>query len=621
MLTESNLQEAISTADFKDLLQRIKRAESFTERWHNNIRRWRKLYNLDHYMRSGKTNEVMYSDPTYTNTVDLSVGIMLGNDLRWHAYGFSPSKAEQESTGKMEKLIAGTIEVNSEREEEHILYELFMNFNRDGGGVIYSVYDQAIVDETKEEVQLEDGTSAWKIGEVPIRMKIIDPMQVIMLPGGPKKWLLIGRREERSILDVETAYGVKIEKYAHMSQEEKGSIKGVFYDIWDYAWVTSNETLDMVDETQTLPDVPQRKLVIRNTRIFEGKPIYGPRAMGGYTELPYTVQFFKPVGKESADWHNIMTPLESSVQMLERSFNRRAKQIDIYTAMPLVAKTQPGRKVVIDPGLYNSVTISPDESIEFPRWPGNAPDVQEHMDMLRSRIQQSGFSDVMFGSGNSQIAGYALSQLGDQNRIRLQQPIQHLELLLTTWAKKTIKLLNEFAPDTILCVYGHRKGVDYMDYVDMEELKGFSIRAEIRPNFPNEEMRRVAMSTQVKGTVSDYTRREKYLGIEQPEDEEKRILIENAQRHPVAMQYALMAVLKEQADAGDEIAAMTLQSLMNQGMPGQAGRPEEPNNPEQLTGTASPTGQEPVPSETPPGQSAIEQQQTMANQTPTMTGG
>lgn len=624
-LTDDLLNQAIQGNDFKDLLNRVKRAETFVSSWHTNIKRWRRLYNMNHYNRPGTTNEILYSDPTYTNTVDLSVGIMLGNDLRWHAFGFSPSAAEQKATGQMEKLIAGIMEVNNEREEALLIYELFLNFNRDGGGAIYSVYDGALANELRETVDVPDGTQGtkqvFKFMEVPIRTKIIDPLNIVCLPGGPKKWLLIGREEERSMLDIETTYGVKIDRFQHLSQEEKASYMAVFKDIWDFVWVVQGQATDAPDAAETLPEVPQRKLVVRNTRLYMNLPIFGPQIMEGYDDLPYSIQFFKPVGKESTEWHSILTPLESSVVMLERSFNRRAKQIDVYTAMPLIVKSQPGRPVVIDPGLYNSVSITPDESIEFPQWPGNAPDVQEHMDMLRSRIQQSGFSDVMFGSGNNAVAGYALSQLGDQNRIRLEQPINHLELLLTTWAKKTMKLLHKFAPGTIMCVYGHQKGADYMDYVEMDKLIGYSIRAEIRPNFPNEEMRRVAMSTQVKGTISDYTRMERYLGIEQPEDEQERKLIEAAENHPITMQYALMAQLDKMAKDGDQIAAMALQSLQQNGLPGQPGRPDQGNKPEQLQGVASPTGQEPVPGQTPPGTTPAEQQASLATATPNTVGG
>lgn len=619
-LTEDGSVLVTNSQDWKDLLARIERADAYTKAWHDNIQRWRKLYNMEHYRKPGRINEILYNDPTYTNTVDLAVGIMLGNDLRWHAFGMRPSKQEQMQTGWIEKLIDGTLTINGEREEVHITYRLFLDFCRDGGGCFYSIFDPMIAEECRYTSPDEQGMARHCFSEVPVRTKVIDPLTLLLLPGGPKKWLLMGRKESRSVLDVETVYGVKFEKWAHMSQQEKSQIKGVFYDIWDYVWITEQAPQDNPD-TQTTPAPAQRKMVLRNTIIFENIPVVGPRRMDGYKDMPYTVQFFKPVGDDSGEWASILTPLESSVAMLERSFNRRAKQIDIYTALPLIAKTQPGRKVIIDPGLYNSIQLAPDESIEFPRWPGNAPDVQMHQDFLRARIQQSGFSDVMFGSGNSQVAGYALSQLGDQNRIRLEQPIQHLELLLTMWAKKTLSLLQTYATGSLISVFGQQKGKSYMDNIDLNALKGYSIKAEIRPNFPNEEMRKVAMSTQAKGTLSEYTRMERYFGIEQPEDEQQRKLIEAAQNHPIAQMYALISVLQEEADSGDKAAAMTLQAIQQQGIPGQPGRPTEPNNAAPPTGLASQTGMEPTGGENPSEPNPMQQQQDMGNQAPDMGGG
>lgn len=585
--------------ELKDVIARVQRARTYVEDWHKNIVRWRKLYDMQHYDKPGKPGEVRYSDPTYTNTVDLAVGIMLGNDLRWHAYGFSPSAEEQARTGKMEKLVAGMLEINNERDEMHHMYRLFLNFDRDGGGVIYSVFDPEIAERVKTTKEVPSGEDEsgvevkYKFSEVPIRMQTIDPLKVFCLPGGPKRWLMIGREEQRTVLDIETTYGVTLPKYSHLSQDDKAQTKGNMIDAWDFVWVG-------------------KEAKVRRTVLFDLMPVKGPDIMPGYEDLPYTLQFFKPTGDSSETWQSILSPLETSVALLERSFNRRAHQIDVFTALPLITKSQPGRPVQVDPGLYNHISIAPDESVEFASWPGNAPDVQQHLDFLRSRVQQSGFSDVMFGSGQNQVAGYALSQLGDQNRIRLEQPIKHMELLLTIWAKKAMRLLKTFASDTLICVYGRLKGEDYVEDVDINELSGYSIRAEIRPNFPNEESRKVAMSTQVKGMLSDYTNMERFLGVEQPEDEQKRKIIEATTNHPVALQYAIMAELKARADEGDEIAAMTLQQIQSGGMPGEPGRPKEPNNPEQPMGLQSPTG-------LPPGQSAIEQQDNMANEAPQMT--
>jgi hypothetical protein len=115
----------INSPDFMDVIQRVNRAKMHVQGWQDNIARWRRLYNMDHYDTKAKAGEVQYSDPTYTNTVDLSVGIMLANKLRWHAYGFKPSHKEQKETSQIEKLLDGTWAINDEREEANQLYQLY----------------------------------------------------------------------------------------------------------------------------------------------------------------------------------------------------------------------------------------------------------------------------------------------------------------------------------------------------------------------------------------------------------------------------------------------------------------------------------------------------------------
>lgn len=605
------------TQEFVDVIQRAKRAKSFVEGWRSNVDRWRSLYDQKHYSIKPKRGEVQYVDPTYTNTVDLAVGIMLGNSLRWHAYGTEPSKKEEDDTGNIEKVVQAIMEVNDEREETNQKYEIFLNFVRDGGAVIYSVYDPKIAEKSKELVQYADENSdngvseQYVLHELPVRMQVIDPKKFICLPGGEKRWLMVGRTESMSILDVELIYKKKLDRYAHLGDEDKSSTKGELMDLWDYVIVTSQDETGAVSE----------ELAVRNTVVYEGEPLLGPRIMVGYKDLPYTVQFYKPTSKDDTNqWHSILSPLEATVSQLERSVNRRARQIDVYTALPIISKTQPGRPVQVDQGLFNHVNLTTDESLEFPTWPGNAPDVQVHIDFLRSRIQQSGFSDVMFGSGQNQIAGYALSQLGDQNRIRLEQPIEHLELLLTQWAKKTLSLLTYYAEGAKLCVYGHIRGKNYADYIDVDSLAGYSLRAEVRAMYPNEQTRNVAMSTQVKGVLSNYTIMQDYLGIEQPEDEQERLMIEQVSANPLVMQYTIMQELSERAQAGDKVAAMVLQQIQNQAAPtGANGRPKEPNNPEPPIGLQSSTGQPTSQAQgrEPAGQSASDQQDSLAANTPT----
>ena len=610
-----------------DVLMKYSRSKRYVSDWRENVLRWQKLYNMSHYAKTAGKREIQYSDPTFTNTVDLAVGIMLANQLRFHAFGFTPSLLEQKDTGKVEKLLEGILAANDNREEHYQLFELFQNFIRDGGGIIYSVFDPEIFDRARKEVYPSDGAEPyWQLSEVPITTKIIDPLKFLCLPGGPKRWLTSGREEDMSVLDVEILYSVRLEKFAHLTEEEKSTTQGTLVDFWDWVSLESPVLTDTGEPAynNVLGKIETYKhLAVRNTVMFDQIPVRGPAVMMGYEDLPYSIQFYKPTGKEPGMWQSILSPLEDSVTLLERSFNRRAYQIDVYTSLPLVTKTQPGRKIQIDPGLYNNISISPDESIEFPTWPGNSPDLEMHMDFLRSRIQQSGFSDVMFGQGNGDAAGYAMAQLGDQNRIRLEQPIKHIELLFSTWAKKTLDLLDKFAKDTSICVYGHQRGTDYVDYVKIEDLKGYRIRSEVRPNYPNEKQRKVAMASQVKGQLSNYTIMEQYLDIEQPEDEEERILIEQVTKHPASVEYMVRRELTRRANGGDEVAAKTLQSLDNGGIANPQGRPKEATSPVQPTGMPTPSGQ-PVPQAVGgevPGTSQDAIQGAMANQTPSLMGG
>jgi hypothetical protein len=613
---------------FNDVLLKYTKAMAYVQDWHTNVQRWQRLYEMSHYPTAAGKRETQYSDPTFTNTVDLAVGIMLANQLRWHAYGFTPTYTEQQDTGKIEKLLEGVLSANDEREERYQRFELFQNFVRDGGGILYSVFDPEIFERAKRLVEspgAEGIDSRWVLNEVPICVKVIDPLKFFCLPGGPKRWLLAGRKENMTVLDVELIYGVQIAKYAHMTERDKSTTNGELVDIWDYVSVS-----DIVEDlgngfASTEEDATPKTMhmAVRNTVMFDNIPLRGPEIMTGYNNLPYTVQFYKPTGKDPSKWQSILSPLEDSVTLLERSFNRRAYQIDVYTSLPLVTKTQPGRTINIDPGLYNSVSISPDESIEFPTWPGNSPDLQMHMDFLRSRIQQSGFSDVMFGQGNGEAAGYAMSQLGDQNRIRLEQPIKHIELLFTSWAKKTLELLDVFAKDMSICVYGRQRGVDYVEHVKIDDLDGYQVRAEVRPTFPNEQQRKVAMASQVKGMMSNYKILEKYLDEEQPEDEEQRMFIEKVTQHPASVEYAVRKELDKRAKAGDEVAAQTLQSMIQGGIAGDMGRPKDPTSGVQIPGQPSADGQ-PISQAIGGdvvGRSPAEVQAKMSNQRPGYTGG
>jgi hypothetical protein len=268
------------------------------------------------------------------------------------------------------------------------------------------------------------------------------------------------------------------------------------------------------------------------------------------------------------------------------------------------------------------VNLDEGDSLSFPLWQGNAPDVREQIDLLRARVQQSGFSDVMFGSGNSQTSGYALSQLGDQNRIRLEQPVTHLELFWAQWAKKILNLTAFFAKGKRIRVCGRMKGQDFANTIKGDGINDYLVNCEIKPEFPNERVRNHAMAVQVNGILDDATLMERYLDIEQPSDIQEKKIAQAVRNNPVLMQYAMIKQFREMANMGDEDAALTLKLLETQ-LQTQTGQQPNPAKGSQAEGLQSPTG-EATPQaqgQEPYGQGEAAQMESMVNAAPNMAGG
>lgn len=589
--------------DLFHVRQNIALADTFTKAWHTNIIRRRNLYNGKHYEDSpgAKQSEQRYSDPTFCNTVDLAIAILRSNEQIWHSRGFNESDEEGKRSSRLEKFIAGAIDINSDRHEYDIRFEIDLRFVRDGGGVLLGVWDDQLHDNFEPYmITNPDGTegsiSGKLFADLPLRIECIDPLKINMYPGGTRRWQCVYRKENMSAYDVEHTYGVELEDYEGKTDIQKLEIKGDFVDYWEYAWKTDVPSAEVIVTLtpETMPEKLGKKLIVQHAMLFEDKFVLPLEEADGYKEIPYTISFYNPTDIEDSNcWNSILTPLEEPVREMEEVVNMRKRNLLIYSSLPFLARTKGGRPITLDKSLGKAIPLAEGEDLGFPEWRGSPPDFDRQIELYRARIQQSGFSDIMFGSGGDS-SGYGMSQLGDQNRLRLETPLIHLEALWTWAARKWLDLVQEFAPDGFFQIYGQMRGKDFTELVHATDLTGLNVRCEIKPDFPNERTRNHALAVQVKGTLSDETIMEKYLGIGQPDEEHEKLLRELAERHPLMIQEGIMSKLKESADGGDEVAATALELLKQQISKGQGqnpnGRPEEPSNLPQLTGTQTPTG-------------------------------
>lgn len=616
----------------KDILRRVVEAKRFTRGWHDEVKNRRKLYDGDHYKDKPKPNEPQYVDPTFMNTVDLAVGILHSEDVIWHAQGFNKTPQEAKHSDIVEKAVAGFIDVNIDRTQIDLWHTINMNFVRDGGGILYGVWDKDIHDNCREQSVMTDPNGMQMpievLYELPLDIRAIDPLNIFLLPGGTRRWLSVMRIEEMSVYDVEKHFGVTLSKFKHLDDSSKLDQKGELIDYWDYAYenvIPDDYEPPVMEELEDTDEIPQpptvRKMVVRNAVLFNQEYIIPLRTMEGYNDIPYTINFYNPTDpKDSSKWNSILTPLESPVKDLEISVNRRQQMINMYSSLPLVVRTEGAKPVSMPTGMGKVVSLDLNEDAGFPEWRGSPPDVDKQAELYRSRIQQSGFSDVMFGQGPSGISGYALTQLGDQNRIRLETAIKHLENLWTWAARKWLDMMEEFAPDTYIELYGHIRGADFVERIKGDDLQGFNVRCEIRAEFPNERVRNHAMATQVAQFLSPQTIMENYLGIQQPEDERQKKLIALAEQDPMLLKYATIKKMEQMAYAGDIAAQIVMEQMQAQLMQGQGQAQQQPRNPEQPMGIQASNGQ-PTPTAPSPEDAISRALEAQAQAAPQMTTG
>ena len=528
-------------------------AKSFSIPWHENIRTWRRWYHGDHYQKPALPYEDRFADPTPTNVVDLAIGMLTTKALEFSAHGWDPTMEEEKDSSRIEKFLAGTIYVNNEREGIDIPYEIVTHLVRDGAAIIYSVWDPELAKTAKV---VFEGKEVYD--QTPIRVQVIDPLQVFVMPGGPKRWAHVFRVWEMTVHDAEMTFARRIRALAHLTMQDKMTTTIQIKDWW------------------RVVDRGAGKYIIENALVAHDEVIRALHEMQGYNDIPYSIGFFKPVSRDkSGDWHSIVRPLEETIRHLERSINRRAKQILVYSNLPLVARTIANRNLALDPALGNLITMTGEEGLEYPKWPGNAPDVEQHISFLRARLQQAGFTDVMFGEGPSQVSGYALSQLGDQNRIRLSQPVIHLEMMWSAWARKILRLTSQFTGGEVdIRVYGSMKGQDFIHQMNTKELEHYIVKAVVKPEFPNEKVRNHAMASQVAGILSERTIMENYLEIDQPDDERERRLDDIISKDPAMIRFQVLQRLLDLVKSEDEMISTAASMALQQLQAGMAGGPQ-----------------------------------------------
>jgi len=578
--------------DKSTLTELIKVAEDNLRERDNRIVRYRSLYNMDHYSTNAVKgmpaeyhrvlNKYSYIANDATNVVNLTVGILSHNALKFSAFTYRETKDSDRRAGDIERLVSGMIRMNCVEQEVDIHNDLIHNMTIDGGCALRTIWvDSGEVEKVDlgEPDEMDKALGAEKksvevIEGVPAKIDVIPLANLIYLPGGPKgRWLMIAMRDERSLDDVRS-------EFPNYRPEAVGAsvvqIKVKFYDVW--FWSKDEDGKDGV----------YNAIVIDNDVVRE------PTLMTGYTDLPYTIGFFIPTqDKKPENWGlSQLFTIEEDIRMLENRINHQNRMLDISANLPLVAKTRDGRAVDVDATYGTVVNMGMEESIDFIRPFTEPPDHSQIVAFAKDSISNGSYPPVTYGAANGP-SGYGLSQMAEGGRIRLEQPKRQIELMWEVVIRKMLSLYQKFAPDKAIQVFGKYKGEPYVlrDLVGADT-RGWFVQTQVDPRFPQDEARMVALGNQllaIRG-VSKRTAQEKYFGIDDPDRENDRLLVEAYENQPQLMQMLMAEVAKqyglelpEQKPQGSPPRQPVSQPLMS--------NPEQGVLPPQVAG-GMPAGQE-----------------------------
>lgn len=186
----------------------------------------------------------------------------------------------------------------------------------------------------------------------------------------------------------------------------------------------------------------------------------------------------------------------------------------------------------VTPGVTQNVPWGTKADIVSPN--PNVPLAQALMQLAEQSIQQSTFPGVMYGEAPGQIqAGYGVSLLSDAAKGRINSLREELEWAASTVNEIALGLVEAFADDEGVSVWGKDEGVDGLVHIKItpQDVAGFYENlVRITPNLPDDDIQTQTMGLRLvqEGVMSRRTlrARTRYAGLNLPDDEENRVMVE-----------------------------------------------------------------------------------------------
>lgn len=522
----------------------------------------RDLYYMDHYAGwedPPTPGEERVSVNKATNVVDITHALLSQHPPKITARPITPSSRADRTADRVEKLVAGVIYINNLRLQENQIAKAIFDQALYGRGALFSGWDPNMEGDDDE------------YSELPLILKYVNHQNLFCLPGGHKRDIAQMYAAWRTAEDMEAEWGkrIRISKNGKVQYAEDED-KLVYKDLW---WFKGGKVWHCVAAGETW--------------------LRRPVEMPYYQALPYT----ELAGRSttSRELHlrflGVLYPLREAISILERWLSQQSAIIAAFADPVTVAET--GIEVMKEPGSVIYVRLHQGERITdkyqvFPPSDAGAG-IYRSIQMAQQQVEEGSFSHWAYANVNPE-SGPVVQGMNANDRMRLVPFVRNAELAISAAIQKVLDCAYAFAEsdskERKLRVFseGERSAVD----INAKDLKGWLVTASLSIKLPTDEARDWAIAANARQAglpISDYTLAQTKLGIDQPEDEERRRQVEMFKQNPAIIELALN-------NAIEEISGERAEQLM----PGLAGPPPQGPNAPRPTGppttAVSPQGME-----------------------------
>jgi hypothetical protein len=350
-------------------------------------------------------------------------------------------------------------------------------------------------------------------GEPPVRLELVDPRFVYPLPGAKGlRYVAVRRRTYAGeVLDL---FGQEAEKVLAGLEDDEPVTLEAYYDDWWHAV------------------------------LVEGKWVKEPTAHEyGFVPWVIVIAGGAPIRASERDpegWtRNVGPSIFHGIKQAYRQLNKVLSQLATEVARmgnPAVIwyldpdeKDEP-RQIDLAPGATN-YAIAPKERIEVIRTSPNPADMGPLMQALVEDVNRASLPPVLWGVAGPETSGFAISMLSQAARDAIQPVVLAMEQAVEDTSERALTLIRQFHDRPVGIVVRDRAGrwvagrsVD----PTLLEQTGTRVRASYRDLSPKDRaaFAQLAALLTDKRLISLRTAREQYLGLDNPDLENDRVLEE-----------------------------------------------------------------------------------------------